>query len=266
MAPSLRDPRRNQPTDGLDAKAPEQLTPFTLFNIQGLKPRTVPTKVPFLQDLLQHNKQFFVALTETWLREHLYAELHVDGYTILRQDRLCTKRSRQGRDSGCVALYVREDLAATVEPIINFPNSVVEVLGLHIKAEDLVLIVIYRQPDDPTGGHRSTSAEFCQALRKIESALESLPSRCPDVILCVNINLPHVLWPEGTVKPGATEEERIMAQDLISLVNDHFLFQQIMHPTHRCGNIIDLWFSNNPGLLSSNQCTRTILSDHHIVK
>ena len=63
VAPSSRDPRRNQPTDGLDANAPEQLTLFTLFNIHGLKPRTVPTKVPFLQDLLQHSKQIFVALT-----------------------------------------------------------------------------------------------------------------------------------------------------------------------------------------------------------
>ena len=130
---------------------------------------------------------------------------------------------------------MREDLAATAEPI-NFSNGVVEVLGLHIKAEDLVLIVIYRQPDDPTGGHRSTSAEFRQSLRKIESALESLSSPSPDVILCGDFNLPHVLWPEGTVKPGATKEERIMAQDLLSLVNEHYLFQQSMHPTHRCGN------------------------------
>ena len=88
---------------------------------------------------------------------------------------------------------MREDLAATAEPIINFSNSAVEVLGLHIKAEDLVLVVIYRQPDDPTGGHRSTSAEFRQALRKIESALESLPSPSSDVILCGDFNLPHVL-------------------------------------------------------------------------
>ena len=160
---------------------------------------------------------------------------------------------------------MREDLAATAEPI-NFSNGVVEVLGLHIKAEDLVLIVIYRQPDDPTGGHISTSAEFRQSLRKIESALESLPSPSPDVILCGDFNLPHVLWPEGTVKPGATKEEQIMAQDLLSLVNEHYLFQQSMHPTHRCGNILDLCFSNNPELLHSYQCTRTILSDHHIVE
>lgn len=165
-----------------------------------------------------------------------------------------------------MALYLREDLAATAEPIINFSNSVVEVLGLHIKAEDLVLIVIYRQPDDPAGGHRSTSCEFRQALRKIESALESLPSPSPDVIMCGDFNLPHVLWPEGVVKPGATKEERIMTQELISVVNEHYLFQQIMYPTHRCGNILDLCFSNNPGLLHSHQCTSTIFSDHHIVE
>ena len=54
---------------------------FTVWNVQGLKPRTVPTKVPFVQDLLKDHKQLLIPLTETWLRERNDAELQVDGYT-----------------------------------------------------------------------------------------------------------------------------------------------------------------------------------------
>ena len=82
--PHSRSRSQHQSASRAGADPSELLTSFTIFNIQGLKPRTVPTKVPFLQDLLQHSNQLFVALTETWLQEHLDAELQVDGYTLFR--------------------------------------------------------------------------------------------------------------------------------------------------------------------------------------
>ena len=96
--------------------------------MQGLKPRTVPTstKVPFVQDLLKDPNQLFMALTETWLREHNTAKLQVEGYTLFRQDRQRLNR-RRGRDSGCVAVYLRNDMAADVEHVIGFSNGVDEI-------------------------------------------------------------------------------------------------------------------------------------------
>lgn len=49
-------------------------TNIALLNINGLMLGTVPTKVISIHDLLENNKLFFIALNETWLREHFDAE------------------------------------------------------------------------------------------------------------------------------------------------------------------------------------------------
>ena len=48
--------------------------------------------------------------------------------------------------------YEENSIASTAEPVLNFLNGVIEVLGLHIKSDNLVLIAVYRQPDDLGGG------------------------------------------------------------------------------------------------------------------
>ena len=135
--------------------------------MQGLKPRTVPTQVSFVQDLLKdRNQLFMVALTQTWLREHNNAELQVEGYKLFRQDRQRLNR-RRGRDNGGVAVYLRNDMTADVEPVIGLSNGVDEMFGLYSKSKSLLLVVIYRQPDDIVGGHRSTHTKFKQVLVKL---------------------------------------------------------------------------------------------------
>ena len=84
-----------------------------------------------------------MALTETWLGEHTDAELSIEGYDIFRQDRE-RHRSRRGRDSGGVAVYMRQDLAAEMETILGYSNGVVEILGLYSRAKNLLLLVVYR--------------------------------------------------------------------------------------------------------------------------
>ena len=152
-------------TAGPNADAP--LSCFSIHNVQGLKPRTVPTKVPFIRDILHESNQFFTALTETWLRDHTEAELKIDNYKLYRCDRIRKKKSGRGRDSGGVAIYLREDLISTTTEILRVSTGVIEVLGLHVKSLNLVIIVVYRQPDDTIGGHRSTNREFKTALGEI---------------------------------------------------------------------------------------------------
>ena len=82
-----------------------------------------------------------MALTETWLREQKTAELQVNGYTLFRQDRLRPRR-RTGRDSGGVAIYLREDLAVDTEPILGYSNGVVEVVGLYNKSRNLLIFAV----------------------------------------------------------------------------------------------------------------------------
>ena len=103
---------------------------FTFANIQGLKPKTVASKVPYINDLLTTNQQLFVGLSETWLSDHIDAELHVPNYVLFRADRNRTRQTVRGRDSEGVCAYVRQDLASSMEMLLSFSNGVVEILTL----------------------------------------------------------------------------------------------------------------------------------------
>ena len=77
-----------------------------MFNVQGLIPKTKPSCVSYIEDVLKDKKQPFICLTETWLKhdDHSDAELNIPGYQVFRADRDFTKRkskkSSVGRLSG----------------------------------------------------------------------------------------------------------------------------------------------------------------------
>ena len=93
--PRARTSNTQQPAHDADVDVSNPLWAFSIFKVQVLKPWTVPTKVPSIQDLLQHINQLFTALTETWLREPLDAELTIDGYTMFWQDSSRLRRHRR---------------------------------------------------------------------------------------------------------------------------------------------------------------------------
>ena len=152
-----------------------------------------------------------------------------------------------------------------METILGYSNGVIEITGLYSKAKNLLLIVLYRQPDDTKGGHRSTNKEFKQALSKLEECLSSF-SQMPDTLLCGDFNLPHAKWSKAQVSQCAGGDEKIMIDDLLALCNEFFLTQFIKHPTHKLGNTLDLIFSNNPAILHSSNGIDTVLSDHFLVE
>ena len=211
-----------------------------------------------------NNKLLFIALTETWLRDHLDAEVNVDGYKLFRQDRIRVRFNNKGRDGGGTACYLKNDLAAATDTIINFSNGAVEVLGLHIKTKNLVLIIVYRQPNNKN--HRSTHIHFREALDKLHDVFMHLPKPTPDIIMCGDFNLPHVVWPEGNLKLGASTDEQLMVKDLLNLKNEFYLAQEVTKPTHNKGNVLDLIFTNNSELFHSYECIPTLFSDHLIVE
>ena len=74
--------------------------------------------VPYMRDHLVENDMLFCMLTETWLRDHNDAELHIPNYTIFRSDRVRPKK-RRGRNSGGTAIYIRDDLAASSDILLK---------------------------------------------------------------------------------------------------------------------------------------------------
>ena len=238
-----------------------------MFNVHGLKPDTVPSKVPYISDLLLEKNQIFMALTETWLHNHKDAELHIEGYKLFRGDRKRVKRSR-GRHSGGVGCYVRLDIASTLEIMVNFSNGVVELLTLYSRVNNLYIAIIYRQPDDRVGNHRSTEKEFQSAMDKLKSSLSNLPSPCPNIIFCGDFNIPHSSWPSCTPLTGASTQEKAILESLSVLRNEHFLNQHIDKPTHCAGGVLDLLFCNNDSIIHNYELIQPLrsTSDHFVVE
>ena len=209
-----------------------------------------------------------MALTETWLHNHKDAELHIDGYKLFRVDRKRQKRSSRGRFSGGVGCYVRMDLASTMEIMVNYSNGVVELLTLYSKVNNLYIAVIYRQPDDRVGNHRSTEKEFQTAINKLKTSLSGLPDPTPNVMFCGDFNIPHSSWPNGSATTGSSTAEKEMLESLSVLKNEHFLSQYITTPTHIAGGVLDLVFCNNNALIHSYNTIKPLrtTSDHYVVE
>ena len=163
-------------------------------------------------------------------------------------------------------MYTNNKDAIDSEINFTFSNGVIEALGIHVKSKNLVVIIVYRQPDDPEGKHRSGSKEFKNLLNELSVAFSNLPSPTPDVLLCEDFNLPHAVWSNGTCSTGATRDEQCMVRDLYSLANEHFMTQVIDRPTHRSGNTLDLVFTNNANYVHSYSSNITALSDHFLVQ
>ncbi len=155
-----------------------------------------------------------------------------------------------------------------MEKDFEFSNGVIEMLGLYSRAENLYIVVVYRQPNDPTGGNKSGPVEFQSALSRLKSNLSKLPEPTPNVVICGDFNLPYCDWSANKLLPGATREEKEMFTDLNNLCDEHFLKQYIHCPTHIAGNTLDLLFSNNQHLVHSYECLEVVrnVSDHMIVR
>jgi len=253
----------SQPTNTEDtstAKPPQYcLSSFTALNIAGLKPQTVPSKVPYVDMLLKDKNQLFIGLTETWLKGHTMAELEIENYKLYRADRKGRKHTR-GRYSGGAALYLRSDIAATSEQILKFSNGVVEALATYSHKENLLVCVIYRQPDDPSGGHRSRASELNEALDQLTASIANIDGT-PDIVICGDFNLPNANWSNTAELPKCHIFETMKV-----FQDKHFLHQVVHTPTHRSGNTLDLVFTNNKNLINDTICYETSMSDHYIVE
>ena len=242
------------------------MSKISLLNIRGLIPKTVASKVPYIGNLLLDEGQLAFALTETWLTaDHNDAECYIPGYTLYRQDRK-RQRSGRGRNSGGVALYLKDQYASSTENIFNFSSGVIEALGIHIPTLNTVIIVVYRQPDDTVNANRSTSREFKCLIRELKACLDDLPSPVPSTIVLGDFNLPHATWDPPSWSAGTPADERRMIEDLRDLTLDNFLTQQVESPTHRDGNILDIIFTNDSRLVHDICILPSKVSDHLIVE
>ncbi|KAK2163666.1 hypothetical protein LSH36_75g02038 [Paralvinella palmiformis] len=160
-------------------------------------------------------KELFVRLTETWIREHLHAEVNIEGYSLFGQDQ--QRNKKKGRVSGGVAFYIRNDIAVNTQTALQYTDGISDILGLYIKTKKLLIINLYRQPNDKAGSHRLMDVEFRNALGIIAAILTSFKSPTSDIILTWDFTLSHAIWLSGDTRTGATSDEQAMIEDLKDL-------------------------------------------------
>ena len=208
-----------------------------------------------------------MALTETWLKDHKDAELHIEGYQLFRSDRKREKKSKRGRLSGGVAAYIHKDLADETTVKLQFSNGKVEVLGLYSAVENIYIAVIYRQPNDSIGGHTSAAPQLRDALKKLQVSIDNMGDPAPNIIVCGDFNIPNVDW--SNLETNSEKSENSLLSSVSEFANKNFLHQFVNYPTHRDGNTLDLIFTNNPDLIHNHQSfvpALSSISDHYSVE
>ena len=220
---------------------------------------------PPAPDLLNESSQLAFALTETGLSDHNPAELHISGYSLYRQDR-ARPRSKRGRDSGGVALYIRDDQAIFNEVVFTYSNGVIETIGLQLQSLNFLLVVLYQKPDNRECNRRSTSREFGHFLGELEEFLASQSPPAPDTVIMGGFNLPHGDWSGGESTQGATGDEGDMVRASNELTSSHFLVQQVECSTHKDGGMLDLIFTNNGDLIHNFSVLPSPKSDHFLIE
>ena len=181
-------------------------------------------------------------MCETWLSPDVAdAEVCDDfpAYSIFRTDRV----NRQG---GGVALYIKDSLSGDV--VDTFDNGVCQAIVVMIHQLNTCVCVCYRPPD-------TRISEFSEMLQCVDSALSSLPSPTPNIVVMGDMNFPRaaVSWQrsdEGHLFPlvaGHREEEtsegkqdRLQAQRMVDFAAKHFLQQVVDGATQaaECLNLI----------------------------
>ena len=219
-------------------------------NIQGLYPKTNQSKVAFLKELAAEEDPMYIALTESHLKKEVMdAEIEIDKYTPYRAD-------RKTRSHGGVVTYVRSDLTPDIKLLLSYSNSKVEILALHIKPVNTIVINCYRPP-------QCDLESFANAVGKLNNIFENLPTPMPDINLTGDFNFPIIQWPEGTIS-GGTREDQLQANLLLDTADKVFLTQLITRPT-RLNNTLDLFFTNNEEAISSYRVEKTIFTDHNLI-
>ena len=192
----------------------------------------------------------FVAVTETWLRDHIRdKQLHIEGFNISR----CDRADRKG---GGVLLYSHRNFPIEGDGCRTYEDSYCLVLFVKFPSLRLGVFVLYRPPDAP-------NEKFHRALSFVQRCIDDLDSSF-QVCMVGDFNLPSIDWRTEKTLGGRSVQSRESAQELLRFLNHNFMNQYVDQPT-RDTNILDLFCANNPGLVQSMAVVPSELSDHSMV-
>ena len=184
-----------------------------------------------------------VAITESWAHSDVDdVELCFPGFNMFRKDRIRGDKKR----GGGILLYIRDTLTAIrLEEDDTISETLwVKLLGNIDGAKDIVIGVCYESPS-------ATNDEVIKMHTLVRKYSIST------ALILGDFNHGDINWKTGDA--GAK------GRKFLNMVDDCFL-RQLVKGNTRGGNILDLIFTNEPGLIEDVEITAPVASsDHNLI-
>ena len=249
---SVKTKNRFEALKNMDPQNPDQKITnqnnYKKTKINGLKTlvinfQSLKNKIPAFRHMVSDEQSDIIIGTETWLNKDITnAELDLGEYEIFRKDRV-------NRKGGGVLLAVKKDLKSEEIKVSNRDDT--ETVYCKIKLNNNTLIVgsVYRPPNS----NADVSHKITQQLHEIHNQNKNAL-----FWIAGDFNLPDVDW--DTNSSHCTNPINTQVIDTMDTLG----WKQIVKEKTHKNNILDLFFTNNPGLITKNH-TISGLGDHHAV-
>src|SRR6266568_4819827 len=196
-----------------------------------------------LEIYIFEEKPDIIGITESWTFEDLQnSELNIDGYVLLRKDRILGEKVR----GGGVMLYIRSTLDATVREDLGSVYFQ-ECIWCDVKIQNEITLIgiCYRCPSS----NQLSDEALCELISK--ASFEK-------IMLMGDFNFSEIDW-----RKSETLDD---SHPFLKCINDNFLFQHVDEPT-RGKNILDLVLTSEENMIENLSVgERFGTSDHQIIR
>ena len=201
-----------------------------VVNINGIR-----GKIACIENLIDHTKPDAIMINETKLRPDIGTPEIIPGewgYTVHHKD-------RPNSDGGGVMLLVRDCYTSQLIPY-NGDREIIWVEVLLNQNRKLHLSSVYRPPD----GHTAQLEFFEQSIK------DCMPQNNPNstVFIGGDFNCGDIDWENHCIKQDSRRKS--MHNLLMRILDDFHLSQMVRCATHG-KNLLDLFITNQPGLVKS---------------
>ena len=215
-------------------------------------------KIDYFNEYVEENKIILMNFTETWLNNEIKEEAKINGYNEFRGDREEFKQ-------GGTAIYLHDKIKGVL--LTSFSKNKCEMVAIKVATLNLINIVSYRPP-------HTKMIDFKPMLDEIKDIFNDLERPDPTILWTGDFNFPFVQWEECrsggstwdfNTDMNASVDEKEQFKSLINLCGSFNLIQTINEPT-RGINTLDLIFTNEIDLFTSQEISHSALSDHYFIE
>ena len=218
------------------------------LKILNLNFQSMMNKIQEFHCLLDIEDPDIVIGTESWLNSDISSsEVFPNNYQSFRAD-----RKAKGKRGGGVFVLVKNNLICSEQPQFQTKCELIWV-KLEITGHRPLFIAAYYRP----------SEDDFESLQELQNSINQVRGHSDNVWVLGDFNLPKLIWPESIpeFKPGCSTNP---IYDLfLDTLNDYNFTQVVTEPT-RLGNILDLFLTTNPTLITEVKCSPG-LGDHDLI-